>query len=95
MWPRGSEGSAPVKAAGATVIYRSTIGKKMIVHMLGNLKIFFGATDFNRARGGSPPQSVESVTLDARGVALRCDAHLGRLQPAVSQGCGPVRKVRR
>jgi succinate dehydrogenase / fumarate reductase, cytochrome b subunit len=49
-----------VKAAGATALYRSTIGKKLImavtglimlafvvVHMLGNLKIFFGATDFN------------------------------------------------
>jgi succinate dehydrogenase / fumarate reductase, cytochrome b subunit len=49
-----------VKAAGARAIYRSTIGKKMIMavtgllmlgfvvlHMLGNLKIFFGATDFD------------------------------------------------
>jgi succinate dehydrogenase / fumarate reductase cytochrome b subunit len=50
----------PLRPTGVGTLYRSTIGKKMVmavtglvmlafvvVHMLGNLKIFFGATEFN------------------------------------------------
>jgi succinate dehydrogenase / fumarate reductase cytochrome b subunit len=50
----------PLRATGVSTLYRSTIGKKMImavtgllmlafivVHMLGNLKVFFGEHDFD------------------------------------------------
>jgi succinate dehydrogenase / fumarate reductase, cytochrome b subunit len=50
----------PVRPTGVNALYKSTIGKKMImavtgllmlafvvVHMLGNLKIFFGETEFD------------------------------------------------
>jgi succinate dehydrogenase / fumarate reductase cytochrome b subunit len=54
----------PVRPTGVNALYRSTIGKKtimavtglimlafVIVHMLGNLKIFFGASDFDHYAG--------------------------------------------